>query len=58
MKPLVSITKYGAPKATAFEHLCNIAQWLFANQNPAAFRLPQITIAQRSHQMLAANYAF
>lgn len=48
----------GAPKATAFELIYKIAQWLFENQNQSVFRIPQITVAKRSQQMMEANYAY
>jgi hypothetical protein len=48
----------GAAKAITFELIYKIAQWLFENQNQTVFRLPQVTMAQRSQQMLEANYAY
>lgn len=49
---------FGAAKAITFELIYKIAQWLFENQNQTVFRLPQITMSQRSQQMLEANYAY
>ena len=47
----------GATEATKLELLKSIANWLFENQNYTIFRLPQITVQQRSEQRLQVNYA-
>jgi len=48
---------FGATEATKLELLKSIANWLFENQNYTVFRLPQITVQQRSEQRLQVNYA-
>jgi hypothetical protein len=62
-EPFASLVKAiemspGAPDATIFEHLCNIARWLFENQNQDIFRLPQFSMIQRSQQIAQVNYSF
>jgi hypothetical protein len=45
-------------KATNFELLHNIAEWLFENSEQDTFKLPHVTIKQRSQQMSEATYNF
>jgi len=49
---------FGALKATNFELLHSIAEWLFENSEPDAFKLPHMTIKQRSQQMAEAVYDY
>jgi site-specific DNA recombinase len=50
--------RIGATEATVLELIRSIANWLFENQNYTVFRLPQISVQQRSEQRLEVNYAF
>lgn len=51
-------SSHGALKATNFELLHSIAEWLFENNEPDAFKLPQMTIKQRSQQIAEAVYNY
>lgn len=49
----------GAAEVTKLELLLNnISQWLFENQNYTIFRLPKVSVTERSQQIAEANYAF
>lgn len=56
--PVRCICFLGATKATTFEHICIIAEWLFENNIQDLFRLPKITVEQRQQQMIQANYSY
>lgn len=49
---------FGALKATNFELLHSIAEWLFENNEPNTFKLPQMTVKQRSQQIAEAVYNY
>lgn len=49
---------FGAPKATAFEHLYTISYWFLENHNCASFRLPKITATDRAKQIREACYVY
>lgn len=49
---------FGTLKATNFELLHSIAEWLFENSEPDTFKLPHMTIKQRSQQIAEAVYNY
>lgn len=48
----------GALKATSFELLYSIAELLFERNQPDVFKLPHVTIKQRSQQREEATYNY
>ena len=58
MKTIVFVIQRGALKATNFELLHSIAEWLFENSEPDTFKLPHMTIKQRSQQIAEAVYNY
>ena len=51
-------TKFGAPKATTFEHIYIISYWFLENRNCANFRLPKISATDRAKQIREACYVY
>ena len=48
----------GATKATVFEHINNIAEWLFDNYDTDLIHMPDIPFIQRHEQVLAQDYKY
>ena len=49
---------FGATKATTFEHICSIAEWLFNCYNSDAIKMSDIPFSQKQLQLSTQDYKY